>query len=48
MASKGFFVLKYSGIGVAEDSALFQSVCCVLSFNEKKGSTSDECSLHED
>lgn len=36
LASKGFFVLKHSGIGVAKYSAPIQSVCWVLSVNEKR------------
>jgi hypothetical protein len=47
MATNGFFVLKYSGIGVARDWAPFPSGRCIF-LSTKKGSTSDECSLHED
>jgi hypothetical protein len=36
MAPKAFFVLEYSGIGVAEDLAPFQSDSCFFSINEKR------------
>jgi hypothetical protein len=45
---KEFFDLKYEGIGVARDSALLMLTRSTTFLSTKKGSTSDECSLHED